>query len=167
MAQRVKTLLLIMKSTVLSPEPFTVPLSSAPAFARLTDRPRTGRERFDRVFEAQVKYLRSLRQSKGDRADALRGVTEQLVRELPRLGEHLRNHPVLALALGMGGGALAALLHALPEKPEAGPLARWWEVLEQGLDKLKGSPRLEALVETLREKLERLPSLRSAVADAS
>lgn len=161
-----------MKSTVLSPEPFSVPLSSAPAFARLTDQPRSARARFDRVFEAQVKYLRSLRKSKDDRASALQAVTEQLVRELPRLGEHLRKHPVLAVALGMGGGAIAALLHALPDKPTSGPLARWWEGLEQALEKWKSSPsveraesRVESIVELVKEKIERLPNLRAAVGD--
>jgi hypothetical protein len=124
----------IMKSTILSPEPFSVPLSSSPVWADLTDATRTAEDRFARVFELEVAYLRSLRSSKEDREQALGKLTEELASQFPRVEERVRDSRVLASLFGLGSGAVAAILRALPAKPTSGRLAKLWDAAEQRLE---------------------------------
>ncbi len=133
-------------NTTTSTEPFSVPLASVPAFARLADQPRTAVQRFESAFQSQLTFFRSLR-SKDERGEAFHQLSEQLAQSFPRIGKQLETHPALAVLLGLSSGAVAALLRALPEKPTSGPLLKVWEAAEQKLgaamEKLSTEPHLE------------------------
>lgn len=94
------------KSTILSPQPFSVPLSSSPAWARLTDSQRSAKKRFDRVFESQLTYLRGLRTSKRQGEEAAGAEP----------ASRLSKHPILARVVGLGTSAVSAVLRLLPER---------------------------------------------------
>jgi len=99
------------KSSILSPEPFSVPLSSSPAWARLTDRQRSAKQRFDRVFESQISYLRGLRASKRNAtSDVATGASGTVS------ADHAKKHPILSKVLGLGSSAVAAVIRRIPRR---------------------------------------------------
>jgi hypothetical protein len=99
------------KSTVLSPEPFSVPLSSSPAWARLTDQQRSAKQRFDRVFESQLSYLRGLRASKRSATSEVASGATGTMSE-----EHSSKHPILSKVFGLGSSAVAAVIRMIPQR---------------------------------------------------
>lgn len=94
------------KSTLLSPQVFSVPLSSSPAWARLTDSQRSAKKRFDRVFESQLTYLRGLRTPNRKGAEVAGAESDSL----------LSKHPILAKVVGLGTSAISTVLRLLPER---------------------------------------------------
>lgn len=99
------------KSSILSPEPFSVPLASSPAWARLTDRQRSAKQRFDRVFESQISYLRGLRSSKRNAPDEVATGASGTVSE-----DHASKHPILSKVFGLGSSAVAAVIRRIPRR---------------------------------------------------
>jgi hypothetical protein len=98
------------KSSILSPEPFSVPLSSSPAWARLSDRQRNAKQRFDRVFESQLAYMRSLRTSKHNVPSVAAGASGTVS------DAHTSKHPILAKVFDLGHSAVAAVLRLIPQR---------------------------------------------------
>jgi hypothetical protein len=99
------------KSSILSPEPFSVPLSSSPAWARLSDRQRNAKQRFDRMFESQLAYMRSLRTSKPSAPSQVPAGASGTVSDA-----HASKHPILAKVFDLGHSAVAAVIRMIPQR---------------------------------------------------